>query len=64
MAAISCSWVEEVVTLLRRHYEVEVRGALCGEESGGGEITILNRKLSRKGDVMEYQANERRQEDQ
>ena len=49
--------LDDVVAHMKKHYELKVRGRMSGEPTDTQEITILNRRLTWKGDVMTYEAD-------
>ncbi len=51
--------VKEIIQHMKRWYEIKVRGILGGERGDDEEITILNRKLSWRNGVIEYEADEK-----
>jgi hypothetical protein len=42
---------------MKRWYEIKVRGILGGEDGDDEEVTILNIRLSWRGNVIEYEAD-------
>jgi hypothetical protein len=49
--------IKEVICAMKRWYEIKVRGILGGEDGDDEEVTILNRRLSWRGNVIEYEAD-------
>jgi hypothetical protein len=47
----------DVMKGMEKSYELKMRGVMGGEPSDAQEITILNRRLTWKGDVMTYEAD-------
>jgi len=54
--------LEDVEKYLEKFYELKVRGVLGGEPGDMESIVILNRRLTWKGNVMRYEADERHAE--
>ena len=49
--------LDDVVEHMKKAYELKVRGKMSGDPKDAQEITILNRKLTWKGNEMTYEAD-------
>ena len=49
--------LEDVVEHMKKYYELKVRGKMSGDPTDMQEITILNRRLTWRGDEMTYEAD-------
>ena len=49
--------LDEIVERMKKTYELKVRGRMSGDPTDAQEITILNRRLTWKGNEMTYEAD-------
>jgi hypothetical protein len=54
--------VKRMTELMRRWYDIKVRGILGGEPGDDEELTILNRRISWRNGVIEYEADSKHAE--
>ena len=51
--------LHEIIRKMREWYELKVRGVLGNEDGDDKEVTILNRRLSWRNGVIEYEADDK-----